>query len=105
HESSAVGEPPDFFHTGNQVAVDIFHAHHFFQAPAPVRAPQAARLHASVRSFADAETRYGVVHHHRAGLDLAGQSLAAGAIARPHAGGQSEIGIVGQAHGLGIAAE
>src|SRR6266404_3023543 len=55
-ESFTVAEPPDFFHARNQVAVEILHTHHFFQPPAPVRAPQATRLHAAVGSFADAET-------------------------------------------------
>src|SRR6266481_1249201 len=55
-ESFAVAEPPDFFHARNQIAVEILHAHHFFEAPAPVRAPQATRLHAAVGSLADAET-------------------------------------------------
>src|SRR5208337_5466521 len=55
-ESSAVAEPPDFLHTRKQVAAEIFHPHHFFQTPAPMRAAEATRLHAAMRSFADAET-------------------------------------------------
>src|SRR5258708_17147 len=86
-ESFTVAEPPDLFHARDQVAVEILHAHHFFQPPASVRTPHPTRLHAAVWSFADAETRHDVVHHHRAGINLACQSLAAGAIARPHACG------------------
>src|ERR1017187_4090456 len=85
-ECTPIAEPPDFFHARQQVCVDVFHAYHFLQSPAPMRAAQAA-LHASMRSFADAETRHGVVHHHCASMDLASQSLAAGAIASPNAGG------------------
>src|SRR5260370_29141375 len=55
-ESFTVAEPPDFFHTRKQVAVEILHAHHFFQAPTSMRTPHATRLHAAMRSFADAET-------------------------------------------------
>src|SRR4029077_14669008 len=55
-ESFTVAEPPDFFHARNHVAVEILHAHHFFQAPAPMRATQATQLHAAMWSFADAET-------------------------------------------------
>src|ERR1700674_66003 len=86
-ESFTETEPPDFFHARDQIAVEILHAHHFFQTPAPVRTPQATRLHASIRSLADAETRHYIVHHHRASIDLARQSLAASAIASPNAGG------------------
>src|SRR5713226_59418 len=48
-ESASVAEPPDFFHARNQVAVEILHAHHFFQAPTPVRTTQATRLHAAIK--------------------------------------------------------
>src|ERR1035441_4883024 len=85
-ECTPIAEPPDFFHARQQVGVDVFHAYHFLQSPAPMRAAQAA-LHASMRSFADAETRHGAVHHHCASMYLASQSLAAGAIASPNAGG------------------
>ena len=61
---------------GHQVGIEILHTHHLFQPPSPVRAAQPARFHASMRSFADAETRNGIVHHHRARIDLASQPLA-----------------------------
>src|SRR5580700_6014903 len=86
-KSAPVAKPPDFFPARNHVAIDIFHPHHFFQPPTPMRASNAARLHAAMRSFADAEARHRVVYHHRAGVDLASQALAASAIASPNARG------------------
>src|SRR5208282_3220259 len=58
-----------------------------------------------MRSFADAETRHGIVDHHGPSFDLTRQALAARAIARPNARRQSVMGIVSQTHGLGIIAE
>src|ERR1035437_10226359 len=79
-ECTPIAEPPDFFQARQQVGVDVFHAHHFFQSPAPMRAAPAA-LHASMGTFADAETRPGVFLFHGAASNVASPSLAAGAIA------------------------
>src|SRR5260370_6181766 len=39
-ESFTVAEPPDFFHARHQVAIEILHAHHFFQAQRPCVRPR-----------------------------------------------------------------
>ena len=51
----AVSIPPDFLHAGYAIRVDVLDPHHFFQPKTPMSAAQTARLHASVRRFADAE--------------------------------------------------
>ena len=64
-----------------------------------------AGLHAAMRSFADAETREHIVHHHGAGLNLAREGFTSSAVASPDAGGQTIIGIVGQTDHFGIVVE
>src|SRR5579863_3163858 len=53
----AVAVPPDFLHPRHPVHVEILHTHHFLQPEGTVCTPDAAGLHATVRSLADPETR------------------------------------------------
>src|SRR5579864_568085 len=104
-ESRAIAVPPEFLHAGHAVRVNVLGPHHFFQAEASVSAADAAGFLASVRSFADAEAGNEVIDHHGPGVDAARQSLTAMTVARPHAGREAELGIVGQRDGLVFAFE
>src|ERR1700722_7794408 len=104
-ETRAVTVPPNFFHTGHAIRIDIFQAHHFFQTKAAVSAPQAARLDAAMRSLANAVARKHIIYHNGAGLNVTGQGFAAGLVARPYACGQAIFGIISQAHRFLVAVE
>src|ERR1700722_17143199 len=70
-KAGAVTVPPSFFHARRQVDIYIFDPHHLVQAETPVRAADAAGLHASVRSLADAKARNHIIYHHGASVDAA----------------------------------
>src|SRR5438309_4850923 len=93
-ELFAVAVPPQLFHAREAVGVEVFYAHHFFQAELTVRTADAAGLEASVGSFADAEARDHVIHHDGSGVDLAGNCFSALLVTRPNAGREPELGII-----------
>src|SRR5262245_18149680 len=94
-ELRAIAVPPRLRHPVQRVPIDVLEPHHLFQARTPVRASDAALLHATMRRFAYGKAGDHIVDHDRACLNLPRECFAAGTITGPDAGSQPEFRIVG----------